>query len=45
MSRSYARHDTRRRPAEERRHAQVTATLARIAAVEAAASPLAGNAR
>lgn len=43
MARSYARHDHRRRPAEERRRAQVTARLARIAAVEAGASPLAAN--
>lgn len=43
MSRTYARHDRRRRPAEERRAAQVARNLARIEAYEAAASPLAGN--
>jgi hypothetical protein len=43
MSRTYARHDRRRRPAEERRAVRVARTLDRIAAMEAAASPLAGN--
>lgn len=43
MSRSYSHHDRRRRPAEERRTAQVSAQLARIAATELAASPMAGN--
>lgn len=45
MSRSYNRHDTRRGPAQERRSERVARELARIAAYEAAASPLAGNAR
>ena len=43
MSRSFTRHDRRRRPAEERRAVRVARALARIDAVEAAASPLAGN--
>ena len=43
MSRSYARHDRRRRPATELRAIRVARTLARIDAIQAAASPLAGN--
>lgn len=43
MSRTFDRHDRRRRPAEERRAVRVARNLARIDALEAAASPLAGN--